>query len=107
MYPQTFVVKAQYMEMSIQCLIHMPLLQQGSLHLENKAAMEKTLKIGSELFAYSFYDRSQKDILPVDYTRALDWLKNVVAAGPEAGDPLAPSARRSSRSGRAPLHCAA
>lgn len=91
--------------MLIQCLTHMPWLQQGSLHLRNKAAMEKTVTIASELFAYSFYHRSQKNILPVDYTQAIVWLENVVAAGPEVGVPLAPSARSRSWSGRAPLEC--
>jgi len=53
------VVKMQYLEMFIKCLTRMPLSQQGSLHLGNKAAVKKTVKIGSELFAYSFYHRSQ------------------------------------------------
>lgn len=104
------VVKTQYLEMFIQCLTHVPLLKQGSLHLGNKAAMEKTLKIGSELFAYSFYHRSHcvvHSLLALDYTRTSVWLENVVAAGPKVGVPLVPSARSGSWSLRDSLWCAA
>lgn len=92
--------------MLIQCLTHLPLLKQGCLHVGDKAALEKTVKIGSELFAYSCYHRSYyivRSLLPLDLS--LTW--KCGCRRTRSWCPLVPSAGSWSWSLRTSLWCAA